>query len=408
MKKILYILLVGALLILWHGCKEEERIDFVDENAPAPLPLTEVSVTPRHGGAVLRYQIPKDKNLLCVKAVYEINPGQVNETKASIYLDSLVLKGFGSDQTTQVKVYTVGRNGKESEPLLVDVTPLSPIVDYVASSFQVKRAIGGVSIAYENNESKESLTFVLLQQNKETNRWETIRKFYSSLEEGIHTQRGLEAAETNFGAYVTDRWGNSSDTIFATVIPVFEEEIPKPYAHKEVAGDNWTAGGPDFGIEHLWDGRWDIDALYIYATAKNTPIPQSFTIDLKHLVEVTRVVEHQRPKYTYLDTSVKEFELWGTAVDMPNGDTNHPDWIPLGRFSSYQPSGQTGNPTEEDFQYGNVEGENFEFLDENGDPKPTPPIRYLRWRTYETWNGATEMGEVLIAELTVYGKIVDE
>lgn len=408
MRKVTFLIGILYFLLLGNACKEEERIDILNEDAPAPLPLTEVTVTPRHGGAVLRYQIPKDKNLLCVKAVYEINPGQFNETKASIYLDSLVLKGFGSVNTTPVKVYTVGRNGKESEPLIVEVTPLTPVVDEVSSSCEIKRAVGGVKINYSKNGSQESLTYVLLTKNKETNEWEQLKRFYSSLTEGQFTQRGMEAVETNVGVYVTDRWGNSSDTVMYVVTPVFEQEIPKPFAHKEVAGDSWTPGAPHFGIEHLWDGRWDIDAQYIYATAKNTPIPQSFTIDLKHKVEITRIVEHQRPKYTYLDTSVKEFELFGTCVDMPNGDTDHPDWIKLGRFSSYQPSGQTGNPTEEDFQYGNVDGENFEFLDENGDPAPTPPVRYLRWRTYETWNGATEVGEVIIAELEVYGKIVDE
>lgn len=405
MKKAIFL---GMLSLLsWYGCKEEGRIDIINEDAPAPLPLTEVTVTPRHGGAVLRYQIPKDENLLCVKAVYEINPGQFNETKASIYLDSLVLKGFGSTNTTPVKVYTVGRNGKESEPYIVDVTPLTPVVDVVSSSFEVKRAIGGVKIVYEKNDSKENLTYVLLTWSDRNHKWEEVRKFYSSLESGSFTQRGMEAVETNVGVYVTDRWGNASDTVETMVTPVFEEEIPKPFAHKEVAGDDWTPGSNVMTIDKLWDGMYH-DFSCIYATSKTTPLPQSFTIDLKHKVELTRVVEHQRIQYAYLDTSVKEFELFGTCVDMPNGDTNHPDWIKLGRFSSYQPSGQTGNPTEEDIHYANVEGESFEFLDENGDPKPTPPIRYLRWRTYETWNGATERGEVIIAELDIYGKIVDD
>ena len=405
MKKAIFL---GMLSLLsWYCCKEEGRIDIINEYAPAPLPLTEVTVTPRHGGAVLRYQIPKDKNLLCVKAVYEINPGQFNETKASIYLDSLVLKGFGSANTTPVKVYTVGRNGKESEPLIVNVTPLTPVVDVVSSSFEIKRAIGGVKIAYDKNDSQENLTYVLLAWNARNHKWEELRKFYSSLKQGSFTQRGMEAVETNVGIYVTDRWGNASDTVETMVTPVFEEEIPKPFAHKEVAGDDWTPGSNVMTIDKLWDGMYH-DFNCIYATSKTTPLPQSFTIDLKHKVELTRVVEHQRIQYAYLDTSVKEFELFGTCVDMPNGDTNHPDWIKLGRFSSYQPSGQTGNPTEEDIHYANVEGESFEFLDENGDPKPTPPIRYLRWRTYETWNGATERGEVIIAELDIYGKIVDD
>ena len=126
------------------------------------------------------------------------------------------------------------------------------------------------------------------------------------------------------------------------------------------------------------------------------------------MVEITRIVEHQRLVETYKGTSVKRFDVFGTAKDNPNPDINSEDWILLGEFESYQPSGQTGSPTEEDIQYGSVEGENFEFVDEIGDPKPTPPIRYLRWRTWETWNGQTEMGEVIIAELEVHGKILDK
>lgn len=407
MKKSFAAFIVGSLLFA-GACSEESRIDILDKNAPAPKALTqdEVSVEAIKGGAILTYSVSDNTNLMCIKAVYEINPGQFYEARGSVYVNQLTLKGFGSTETSDVKIYSVGRNGKESEPLVIQVTPLTPIVDDVYNYLTIKKAVGGVKIDYMN-ESEESLTFSLLSFNEDTQRWNSVRKFYSSLEKGQFVQRGLESVDTQFGIFVSDRWGNVSDTLKQFVTPIFEEEVPKPFAHKAVAGDNWESDLSYLGIECLWDGRWDIDANYVYATKKSTPLPQSFTIDLKHKVEITRIVEHQRSKYTYMDTSVKEFELYGTAVDNPSGDYSSPEWIYLGRFSSFQPSGQTGNPTEEDFQYGNVEGENFEFLDENGDPKPTPAIRYLRWRTFETWNGATERGEVIIAELEVFGKIVD-
>lgn len=407
MKKSFAAFIVSSLLFA-GACSEESRIDILDKNAPAPKALTqdEVSVEAIKGGAILTYSVSDNTNLMCIKAVYEINPGQFYEARGSVYVNQLTLRGFGSTETSDVKIYSVGRNGKESEPLVIQVTPLTPIVDDVYNCLTIKKAVGGVKIDYMN-ESEESLTFSLLSFNEDTQRWNSVRKFYSSLEKGQFVQRGLESVDTQFGIFVSDRWGNVSDTLKQFVTPIFEEEVPKPFAHKAVAGDNWESDLSYLGIECLWDGRWDIDANYVYATKKSTPLPQSFTIDLKHKVEITRIVEHQRSKYTYMDTSVKEFELYGTAVDNPSGDYNSPEWIYLGRFSSFQPSGQTGNPTEEDIQYGNVEGENFEFLDENGDPKPTPAIRYLRWRTFETWNGATERGEVIIAELEVFGKIVD-
>lgn len=406
MKKVF--LYIAASLLMWTGCKEEERIDFFGVNSAVPLPIEAVSVTPRHGGAVLKYQIPKDDNIICVKAVYEINPGELNEVKSSIYLDSLVLQGFATEETTQVKVLTVGRNGKESTPLLVDVTPLSPVVKEVVSKCAIMETIGGIKISYAGNAYKDNLVYVLLTQEPKTNEWKEIRKFYSSLEKGSHIQRGMDAIETSVGMYITDRWGHASDTLFATVTPMFEEEVPKPFAYKETRGDNWVAGGSNWGIECLWDKRWDHKSEFAFITSKNTPLPQIFTIDLKHKVTISRIVAHQRPEYTYIDTSVKEFELWGTCVENPDGDVNHPDWIKLGRFSSFPPSGEVGHPTPEDAYYANVQGEEFEFLNEMGDPEPSQPVRYLRWITYETWNGATERGEVIISEIEVYGKILDK
>lgn len=405
MKKNIYTLLLASLL-LTAGCKEADRIDLVDDSKPAPVALTEVTAKPILGGVVLKYQIPNDENLLCIKAVYEIRPGKTYEAKGSIYVDSLVLRGFGSSNTTQVEIYSVGKNGKESKPLLIEVTPDTPVVKDVAETISFRRAVGGIKFSYENR-SKENLTYELVRELPELNRWETIRKFYSGLEKGDQTQRGLDAVETNFGLIISDRWGNFSDTIKSVVTPVFEEEIPKPWAHKEMMGDSWAAGRPDLTIDKMWDGRWDVWDNFLWASSGSTRFPQSFTIDLGHLVEITRIVEHQRLVETYKGTSVKRFDVFGTAKSNPDPDFDSEDWILLGEFESFQPSGQTGAPTEEDIQYGSVEGENFEFVDENGDPKPTPAIRYLRWRTWETWNGQTEMGEVIIAELEVFGKILD-
>ena len=101
MKKSVYIISF-TLLFLLLGCKESVRIDLVDDSRPAPVASEEVTVESILGGAVLRYQIPNDKDLLCIKAVYEIRPGHIYEAKSSVYVDSLVLKGFSTSETTQV------------------------------------------------------------------------------------------------------------------------------------------------------------------------------------------------------------------------------------------------------------------------------------------------------------------
>src|SRR5690554_2494050 len=106
--RIIYILML-LMPFAWISCKEEGRTDFVDDAAPAPAQVTKVTVTNKTGGAVLRYVMPVDENLLYVRAEYEITPGVVRETKSSYYKDSLVLEGFGTESTYDVNLYSVGR-----------------------------------------------------------------------------------------------------------------------------------------------------------------------------------------------------------------------------------------------------------------------------------------------------------
>ena len=57
------------------SCKEEGRLDHIDMSAPAPEQVYDVTVKPTPGGAILKYKMPKDENLLYVKAVYQIETG---------------------------------------------------------------------------------------------------------------------------------------------------------------------------------------------------------------------------------------------------------------------------------------------------------------------------------------------
>ena len=109
MKRSLYIAFV-SLLFVGMGCKEEGRLDHIDMSAPAPEQIYDITVRATAGGAVLKYKMPKDENLLYVKAVYQIETGAVHTTKASCYEDSLVLEGFGELKSYPIQLYSVGRN----------------------------------------------------------------------------------------------------------------------------------------------------------------------------------------------------------------------------------------------------------------------------------------------------------
>ncbi|MDR2038199.1 MAG: DUF4959 domain-containing protein, partial [Bacteroidales bacterium] len=104
MKRIICILSILIPLAI-IGCKEEGRVDYVDDDAPAPAPVTIVKVTNTPGGAVIKYKVPDDDNLLGVKVVYTRN-GEVCESKASKYADTLVVQGFGNTDPQMVNLYS--------------------------------------------------------------------------------------------------------------------------------------------------------------------------------------------------------------------------------------------------------------------------------------------------------------
>ena len=58
MKRIPYII-ISLMLVLWISCKEEVRNDHIDDSAPAPAQVSNVTVRNTHGGAVLKYKLPE-------------------------------------------------------------------------------------------------------------------------------------------------------------------------------------------------------------------------------------------------------------------------------------------------------------------------------------------------------------
>src|SRR5688572_25583039 len=95
-------LLLG--IFLWSACKEKDMFLYADDSARAPTQVSEVRSVRTPGGSKLFYKSPEDKNLLYVKAVYDIQPGVERESKTSIFQDTLVLEGFGDTLEHHVKI----------------------------------------------------------------------------------------------------------------------------------------------------------------------------------------------------------------------------------------------------------------------------------------------------------------
>ncbi|EDM36091.1 hypothetical protein PBAL39_23827 [Pedobacter sp. BAL39] len=391
MKRLQQIIMVLLLALVWLGCKEEPRIDHIDENAPAPGQVSNVKTESTPGGAIVTYRIPADENLSYVKAVYEIQPGVFKEGKASYYTDTIRLEGFGDTREYNVQLFSVGKNEKASAPVDVKVTPLTPPVYVSFKDLTLEAGFGGVKIKFQN-EYQANLAIVLRADTVGNGVMLPVQTFYTKARSGSFSVRGLSPTEKNFSVYLRDRWNNKSDELEKTLTPLFEQQVPKPFTALRLPNDEQIPVEPQYPLEKMWDGVIDGG---IFASRHSSVLPQWFTIDLNRSVVVSRMKMHQRtPNYTYGGGNVKTFELYGS--NNPSADGSWDNWTLLSKFESYKPSGlPLGQVSSEDYNYGHTLGEDFEL-------EETPAAyRYYRFKTLATYGGGPQ---ITIAELSFWGK----
>ena len=397
-----FAVLLFCCFVVIFGCKEEARIDFIDDSAPAPAQVTDVTIRETAGGAVLKYKVPVDKNLLYVRAEYEIRPGVMREAKSSYVKDSLVLEGFGDERTYDVLLYSVGRNEKASEPYPVKVTPKKAPVHLASKS--LRETFGGVAIDFKNPE-KSNLAMVLMADTSDLGYKSDIFTFYTSKDSGYFTYRGnggLAPVPTDFGVYFRDRWGNLSDTVYANRTPWFEEYIPKPWTEYKCTGDlpQVSTGWP---ITRIWDEDYSQDGFH---GNEQAVLPHHISWDFGKTVKLSRITYWPRKAIDdrWIRGHAKVFEIWGAAT-APRTDASYDDWTLLGRFECVKPSGPGAQITQEDIDFSDA-GIEFDFLPTDLVPDPYIPVRFIRWRTISTYANSS-VSTVHIRQLSFWGEIIE-
>lgn len=390
--------LFTILIVVCIGCKKEDRLDHFDSNLNAPAQVTDVKINPIAGGAIITYTLPKDPALAYVKAIYEIRDGVVREAKSSIYTDTLRLVGYGDTSSHEVKIVSVGKNEKESEPVVLRVSPKAPPVLEIFKSLIVEPTFGGVRVNFEN-EFKADVAIMVMVDTTGHNTWSSATTYYTSALKGGFSARGFDTLEKKFAVIIRDRWNNKSDTLLKNIKPIFETRIPTNTWSVLILPTDQTEIAENYVLTNLWDGDGTTANLGgIYASSNASKLPQWFTIDFGKKVLMSRFNEHQEGyNHLYTASAVKKFELWGS--NDPDKDGGWVNWQLLGTFESFKPSGlPLGQRTDEDANYGHTNGEEFEFVD------PPPAVRYIRFKTLETYASS---GQVVINELRVFGQFAE-
>lgn len=392
-------------------------------------PVQVVEVKPINGGATISYKVPAEDELLYVIAEYERNGKTFNE-KASVYNNTLRIEGFNTVKPVKAKIYKVNKEGQRSEPTEIEFTPLESLVSIAKNSLKLDPGFGGVVAKWENPLATELGVRLLWKDS--TGKYVTRTMYFSQAPKGARAFRGFGMGLLNVGVSFEDKWGNISDTVYYSTTPRFEALIAKPYAdyRSTIPYDNTTNYGQGTSDQRpfatIYDGVVNT-ALNGWLTLSGGP-SLSFTIDLKQVVKLSRIVLHgYHINSPYDQANIQQFEMWGTnkvdftklsdrpywldELSVRGGNisginptevlparTFKDDWTYLGwhaitRYDLMSPPDQTG------IAYISTNGSEYEM------PAEAPPVRYIRIFVRQVGNmmPPPQSNYFSLGEITVYG-----
>lgn len=397
MKNISIILSLSFSILLFAiGCKEE--LEFREphgSNMEKPGMVTGISVINLPGKAKIVYRLPSSKNLMYVKAVYKQGPGTLAEVKASIFTDTLLVEGFADTKEHEVTLYAVSKNEIISDPTTIKVKPLDAPFKKVFESIEIMDAFGGYNLT-ASNPTRDNVSIIVMRRNDvDAFERDNFKSIYTRTDKIISKIRGLNTAEQEFAVYVTDHWGNKSDTLYKKVSPIYEEKLdPTKFRTFALPGDapQVTNGA---ALQYAWDGRLGWPYTSFTHQINGGDKPHMITFDTGVLAKISRVWIRPFPegtRYYYLST-MKRFEIYGSTNPSLSGALDS-SWQLLGSYEVVKPSGLPYGTDSAEDQATAAAGFSWD-VDLNA-----PKIRYIRIRCLENFGGGTAQS---INELEVYG-----
>lgn len=400
-KTLLYFVIISFTTCFFIRC-ESEYVGQYPIDSVAPQPVSNIQVENLAGAVKIKYELPDEKDILYVKAEYDLATGERGVYKTSVYKNTMHIKGFGKSKKTTIMLSTVDRSQNESTPIEVEIEPDdSPIYD-LFNSIHAIETFGGIKLTWDNP-LEESVMIGVIKKNESTNEFTNVENFYSSEKQANMTVRGLDTISVEYFIYVRDTYMNYSDTLSVTLKPYFEEELDKKGFVGFPLSTYFAYHRSYSDVSKLWDNSYTTESGYYYLYIKpgNTTMP-FFTFDMGVKAKLSRIRMWQRLSYAYSLYNARLFEWYGTndesvARDVQTLDwENNPSWIKLVDGESKRPSGlPSGSPVNnEDKAYAEA-GEDFEVsLDANA-------VRFLRFKLIETWSGADGLN---MMEIAIWGQ----
>ena len=409
-KRIITVLgLLSTAAFAIFGCAEEGRIDQIDPNAPAPSKVTVTQVISKPGGAVIKYSIPDDDNIMGVQVTYERN-GEECRNMSSRYVDSLIVEGLGDTTPRPAKVQSIAVNGKLSDPTEITIAPEVPMVK--TAKLSLSETFGGIIINMDGNEEESDLAIVLMADSLLTEdgkrayemEWQDLYTFHTSSKKGTFIRHDIESKPQIFGAYLRDRWGNASDTLYKIITPLYEEELPYSTWRNALLPTDCGERNTKYRFTNMFDRS---TSTFFYTPIEG-PVVRWFTLELGYTAQLSRMrLMPSKNSFDYRGVYPQHWQVYGSMDPNPDGSWDD-SWFLLKDVRTYKPSGYTGDGgavgdiTAEDQEWFRTISE-YTFEASEDVPNPQRPVRYLRFKFLRNFNTFLVEYEDESAATTYYG-----
>lgn len=426
--------IAATCILAFASCSESyDGLEIIHTDNIAPQKPTVTEIIPRAGALEIHYELSKqDKDVAQIIASYTKN-GVKKEFNASRYVSKILVEGFMGSSEQTVDLQVVDNSGNLSEITQIKGTPLKSPVEEAFESLNVKRAFGGVRVAWKNT-SGDFITIHVLTNDTLQIKGDTV--FTEDPSKMIYTRdtitantfayvRNYPPVEQKFGFSITDKWGNRTDTLVAMLTPIREDHVDskKIKVIKEFGYEFSNGKTKDYDLYGFLDAEktFQKDGLFYAGWAgpetlfdgyvgpggqfycnkftknhadgdpENDEIIQSAFVsyDLKCDVKLGRFKVWWRST-PWGSSNVRRWRFWGTTDANPSRLSKFPEgWDLVGEYRVKDPL-NPDNPTEsEKAMWAN--GIEFNILDDNLDPTANPEtiIRYIRIEMIESFNPET-------------------
>jgi hypothetical protein len=380
MKKCTLIITTFLVLAGMGSCKKEDANGLTENNSTPPGLVTNVQVKNLNGSAVITYTPPSDKDLLYIKAVYELANGTKKEIKASYYTNNLTVDGFADTLKHTIQLIAVNKSEVASAPVEVQVAPLVSPIQLVYRNLMVTATAGGIRVK-SLNQFKGNIVIVPLIDSLNNGEWASLDNIYTSDSIIASSIRGLAPVEKKFAFFVRDRWLNQTDTLFLKLTPSKEVLLDKSNFFVYQA-DNDTKMSFGTTVDLMWKGLFNNEWPCTY-TDESSGVPTTITWGVGPVpVKLTRfnLLTRREGSLYYSKGSPRRFEVYGSNEPTHDGDWSK--WTKILTCEVMKPSGlPLGQENNADAAAGSA-GFTFDFGED------TPPYRYLRIKCLQNWIGS--------------------